>query len=50
MRDPPFLKRRVVLYRPKAAEDSPQKYQAVAAAFKKRGDGMLRLVDYAQRP
>jgi hypothetical protein len=46
IRDPPFLRERPVLYRPRAAEGSPQEYQATPQAFKKRGDGMPRLVDY----
>src|SRR4028119_1330824 len=49
IRDPPFSKRRPVLYRANAVEDSPRKYRPPRRAFKKRGDGMPRLVDYVGR-
>ena len=49
IRDPPFPKRRPVLYRPEAAGGSPQKYRAARQAFKTRGEGMPRLVDCVSR-
>jgi hypothetical protein len=49
IRDQPFLRERPVLYRPRAAEGSPQEYHAPRRAFKKRGDAMPRLVDYVRR-
>src|ERR687894_767435 len=49
IRDQPFLRERPVLYRPRAAEGSPQEYHAPRRAFKNRGDAMPRLVDYVRR-